>query len=169
MHAIPGLRLANLDDVPVLVNLINLAFRRESFFKKGERTDPQQILEKLSTGQFHLLEERGEPIACIYLEVQQQESTTRGRGVGYIGMLAVDPERQKVGLGKQLMTFAETELRRCGCRVSQLRIVNLRAELQRFYLGLGYKQVGTTPYPEPNKLTQPAHFIDFEKELTTAG
>ena len=71
--------------------LVNRAFAVESFFKSGDRIDEAQIREMLQHGQFLLLMEGGTLIACVYVEL-------RGERV-YIGCLAVDPAKQKSGIG----------------------------------------------------------------------
>lgn len=166
--AIEGLRAAVDADVPALTRLINLAFQKESFFKKGDRTDEAQVREKMQTGSFFLVEGGAALAGCIYLEVADASNAhliASGSGAGYIGMLAVDPAGQGRGLGRRLMIFAEEELRRRGATHVQLRIIHLRTELVEFYGKLGYRITGTAPYPYPNKLSQPVHFVTMEKGL----
>ncbi len=163
-----GLRSATNDDAPAITKLVNNAFQKESFFKKGDRTDLAQVLGKMNIGSFYLLEEGGEPLGCVYLETAKQGDDRRlakGEGAGYIGMLAVDPAHQGRGLGHLLMQFAEKELVQRGCKRIQIRIVNLRTELHVYYSRMGYRETGTTPYPFPDKTTQPIHFIDMEKDV----
>ena len=57
---------------------------------------------------------------------------------GYFGMLAVDPSRQSSGVGRRLVELAEQYARDHGCSVMDIRVVNLRTELQPFYRKLGY-------------------------------
>lgn len=165
---IEGLRPASDDDVPAITALINLAFQKESFFKKGDRTDESQVRAKMQTGSFFVVGGENALLGCIYVEMADPANPkviASGTGAGYIGMLAVDPGQQGRGRGKRLMLFAEEELRRRGARRVQLRIVNLRTELVEFYGKLGYRASGTTPYPEPNQLSQPVHFLNMEKAL----
>jgi len=163
-----GLRVALPDDAAALTHVINAAFKKESFFKKGDRIDEAQVVEKLKTGNFYAIEREHVIVGCVYVEVAREGEDhliAKGEGAGYIGMLAVEPSRQGSGLGKKLMAFAEAELQRRGCTRIQLRIVNLRTELLEFYGRQGYRETGTTPYPFPNKLTMPVHFIDMEKQV----
>lgn len=162
-NEIGALRLATEHDVPALTRLINIAFKKESFFKKGDRIDEAGVREKLGTGSMYVLEQAGTIIACIYLETNGELAS--GEGAGYIGLLAVDPSQQGRGLGKQIMNFAEDELRRRGCTRAQLRIIHLRTELLAFYGKFGYRQTDTAPYPFPDKLSQPVHFVNMEKML----
>jgi ribosomal protein S18 acetylase RimI-like enzyme len=165
---VDGLRPATLADAAELTRLINLAFQKESFFKKGDRIDEPQVVEKFKTGEFYLIERANAIVGCVYIEVAQEGDLrliAKGEGAGYIGMLAVDPSLQGKGIGKKLMAFAEADLKRRGCTRMQLRIVNVRTELLEFYGRQGYREIGTTPYPFPNKVTMPVHFIDMEKEI----
>jgi predicted N-acetyltransferase YhbS len=162
------LRAAGVADAPTLAALINRAFKAESPFIKGDRTNEQQIQEKLQTGSFLLMEEQNTVVGCVYLEVADNTKPkllARGEGAGYIGMLSIEPSRQGSGLGKQLMTYAEAELQLRGCARVQIRIVHRRTELLEFYGRLGYRKTGESPYPAPEKTTMPLHFIDLEKSL----
>jgi ribosomal protein S18 acetylase RimI-like enzyme len=163
---IRGLRVASPDDAAALSQLINLAFQKESVFKKGDRTNEQQVREKFNTGTFYAVESEDAMVGCVYLEIAQAGNAAviaAGEDAGYIGMLAVDPAQQGRGLGKKLMAFAEGELRARGCKRLQLRIINLRTELHSFYRSLGYCETGTLPYPFPEKTSRPIHFINMEK------
>ena len=168
MTNLDGPRLATPNDAPALVDLINRAFRIERSFKNGDRTDLTQVHEKLATGSFFVIEDQGELVGCIYTEVAQSgnpHTLASGEGAGYIGMLAIDPGQQGRGLGRQLMLFAEAELARRGCTRVQIRIINVRSELYDFYGRMGYRETGTTPYPAPERVSRPIHFVNLEKGI----
>jgi GNAT superfamily N-acetyltransferase len=88
----------------------------------------------------------------------------RRGGRGYFGMLAVDPARQSTGLGRKLIDAAEQYVRDGGATAMDIRVVNLRTELPRFYRRLGYVETGTEPVSDPRAL-QPFHFIVMSKPL----
>jgi ribosomal protein S18 acetylase RimI-like enzyme len=122
----------------------------------------------MQTGAFYVIDGESNMAGCIYLEIADAANPAviaRGDGAGYIGMLAVDPPLQGRGLGRQLMQFGEEELRRRGCTCAQLRMINVRTELIEFYGKLGYHATGTQPYPAPESLSQPVHFVNMEKHL----
>ena len=83
---------------------------------------------------------------------------------GYFGMLAVAPDHRGRGFGHALIQAAEDHARAAGCRVMDIKVVNLRAELFAFYERLGYRVVGTEPY-EHRPVLQPCHFVRLEKQL----
>src|SRR5262245_19988022 len=118
-------RKAEATDAEQIAALVNAAFRVERFFIEGDRTNPAQVSTLLETGDFLLAEADGSLIACVYVELRGES--------GYFGLLAVDPTRQGQGLGGRLVAAAEEHCRAAGCRVMELQIVNLRAELPAFY------------------------------------
>ena len=63
------------------------------------------------------------------------------------------------------MAAAERHCRQLGCTAADLRFINLRAELFRFYSKLGYSESGTVPFPETARMKIPFHFIQMSKSL----
>jgi GNAT superfamily N-acetyltransferase len=152
-----SVRTATIADVPVLVSLINAAFAVERAFVTRDRTDVDEIAAFLEKGAFLIADgDAGGAEACIYVETRRER--------GYIGMLAVRPTLQGRGIGRRMMAAAEQYCRAAGCRVIDIKIVNLRTELPGFYRSLGYVDSGTSTFDDP-KLTRPAHFMLMTKEL----
>jgi GNAT superfamily N-acetyltransferase len=144
-------------DLPFLVSLINAAFVVERAFVDRDRTDVDDIAAYLEKGAFLIAEgETGCADASVYVQINGER--------GYIGMLAVQPSLQGKGIGRRMMAAAEQYCRAAGCRVIDIKIVNLRTELPGFYRSLGYVDTGTGPF-EDEKLTRPAHFLLMTKEL----
>jgi GNAT superfamily N-acetyltransferase len=154
----PVIRQAASDDVETVARLINTAFEVERFFKKGDRTSPDDVRALLASGVMLLAEddERG-PAGSVYAEI-------RGDRV-YIGMVSVDPTHQGRGLGRTLMTAAEDYGRARGCVVADITVVNLRTELPPFYRRLGYVETGTEPFPEDQATTLQCHLVTMSKRL----
>jgi GNAT superfamily N-acetyltransferase len=154
------IRLAREDEAEELARLISLAYRVEDFFKIGDRTDRTDVLKRMTTGDFLVLEDDENTIAgCVYV--------TRNHDVGYFGMLSIDPARQGQGLGRQLIAAAEDYCRRAGCHEMELEVVNLRTELPPFYRRFGYAEAGTRPFTDTEQASRPCHFIVMTKRLTT--
>ena len=56
--------------------------------------------------------------------------------------IAVSPARQNLGLGRQLLAFAETEALRRGYREIRLYTHQTMVENQRLYASIGYEETG---------------------------
>jgi GNAT superfamily N-acetyltransferase len=145
-------------DAEAIRDLINLAFRAERPFVDGDRIDLAGVRSLFHKGGILLLrDESGVLLGCVYTEA-------RG-GRGYIGLLSVDPTHQHAGLGSQLMAAAEQHCRQLGCAAVDLRFINHRTELLRFYSKLGYAESGAVPFPETARMKMPFHFIQMSKSL----
>ncbi|MGA8154141.1 MAG: GNAT family N-acetyltransferase [Terriglobales bacterium] len=151
--------MAEIADVEAITNVINAAFKQaESFFIVRDRIGQNQVRLFLQAGEFLVAEDGTGLAGCVYLERREDR--------GYIGLLAVDPSRQRSGLGSQLMAAAEDRCRQLGCHTADLQIVNLREELPDFYRRRGYLPTGTAPF-RPDLVTKmPCHFIKMSKPLT---
>lgn len=156
MNHVP--RVAAAEDVAALVDVINRAYRVEAFFHHGERTDAADVRERLARpgALFLVIEDEG-LAGAIFLKVTGER--------GYFGMLSVDPDRQKQGIGRRLVDAAESHCRTAGCRFLDIDVVNLRTELPAFYRHLGFAPYGTEPFHRPELLKQPAHLILMTKPL----
>ena len=163
------IRFAEASDAAQIASLVNAAFRPERFFIDGDRTDPEKVAALLEKGRFLLLFEADRPAdaraaaqadrlaGCVYIELRGER--------GYFGLLAVDPNRQRSGLGGQLIAAAEDYCRAAGCRFMDLTFVNVRQELPGYYRKFGYVENGTLPFP-PEAVTKiPVHLVRMSKEL----
>jgi len=151
------LRIGQPGDVEGIVRLINKAFQVERFFLDQDRIASDEVRTRMNTGRFILAEEEQSLAGCVYVEPRGERA--------YLGLLAVDPSRQRSGLGRQLMSAAEDHARVAGCRFMDLLIVNLRLELPEYYRRLGYLEQGTAPFPEEAHPKLPCHFLKMHKAL----
>jgi ribosomal protein S18 acetylase RimI-like enzyme len=152
-----SIRNAQESDVEAIVRLINTAFLVEIFFIERDRTNPEMVRGLMKKGKFLLAEDGPSLAGCVYVELRGER--------GYLGMLSVDPARQKMGLGRQLMAAAENFFRDAGCSFSDLMIVNVRQDLLTMYRRLGYAEAGTAPYENRFPTKMPVHFIAMSKPL----
>ena len=152
------IRHAVISDADAVTDLINRAFRRaESFLIDGDRIDLQSVQDLLGKGTFVLAEESEKLAGCVYVEPRGERA--------YIGLLSVDPQRQKSGLGSSLMNAAEDFSVNAGCRFTDLQIVNVRRELPNFYHRRGYVETGTAPFVPGINPKVPCHFVKMSKQL----
>jgi GNAT superfamily N-acetyltransferase len=148
---------ADGSDVDAVTDLINRAFRIERFFVDGDRISAPALRERLGTGTIILAKSNHQLVGSVYVELRGPRC--------YVGLLAVDPSRQKEGLGTRLMAAAEEHARANGAEAMDLQIVNLRTEMARFYGRLGYVETGTAPFPEGVPTKVKCHFITMAKAL----
>jgi ribosomal protein S18 acetylase RimI-like enzyme len=152
-----ALRRAGIADVPAIVRLINLAYRVEAFFVAGERIDAPEVEALLARGAFLLAEREGALLGAVFVEDRRDH--------GYVGLLSVDPGLQRAGIGRALMAAAEAELAALGRRRVEIVVVDLREELPPWYRRLGYREVGTRPFPPEDRVLRPCHFMVMSKRL----
>ena len=146
-------RCAEEADCPALCALVNAAYRpaedaagwtSESTLVAGQRTSPAQLQALLQRPRSTLLLaccEAGHIQGCVHIEAEQQDA--------YIGLLAVWPQQQGGGLGKQLLQQAEQwAIREFGARQLLLSVIQQRRTLRAYYLRRGYLPNGQGyPYP----------------------
>jgi N-acetylglutamate synthase-like GNAT family acetyltransferase len=152
------MRNAESADAESIARLVNAAFRPERFFVDADRTSPDKVRALLEKGKFLLAEDAGVLVACVYVELRGER--------GYFGLLAVDPARQRTGMGSRMVDAAEDDCRAAGCRFMDLTTVNLRKELPGYYRRRGYVENGTLPFPadqHPPKM--PCHLVKMSKSL----
>ena len=152
-------RVASMADTKTIMGVINAAFRRaESFIIDRDRIDLEGVQSLLRKGEFLLADDDGVAVGCVYLEMRGDRS--------YLGLLSVDPQRQKAGLGSKLMDAAEGYCAKAGCRFMDLRIINLRTENHAFYSHRGYVETSTEPFPPELNPKLPCHFVNMSKPLS---
>jgi N-acetylglutamate synthase-like GNAT family acetyltransferase len=154
-----AIREASAADTDVLVALINRAYEIEKFFVEGDRVSRSDVAAALARGVFLVGQQDGAVAACVYVETKGDRA--------YFGLLAVDPNRQGHGWGREMVEAAEQHARSAGCVVMDLSVVNLRTELPPFYHRLGYLETGTAPFTD-QRATQPCHFVLMSKSLEEA-
>jgi N-acetylglutamate synthase-like GNAT family acetyltransferase len=151
-------RVAETGDAEAIVAVINAAFRlAEGFLLDRDRIDLETVQGLFQKGAF-LVAEDSSLCGCVYVE-------SRGGDRSYLGLLAVDPRLQKLGLGSQLMNAAEAHCTKAGSRFMDLRIVSARKELPDFYHRRGYVETSSEPFTPGLTPKVPCHFVWMSKPL----
>jgi predicted N-acetyltransferase YhbS len=160
-----AVRIATSVDASSITTIINDAFRvAENFFVERDRIDTAEVEKLLLAGMFLIIEVEGLAAGCVYVEPKFSiEPSSPPRA--YLGLLSVDPSRQKTGIGSRLMDAAEEYCRTLGCQFMDIRVVNLREELPGYYHRRGYVQTGVAEFPVDIATKVPCHFIEMTKPL----
>lgn len=139
-------RKAVAADAPDIVRLINAAFRpkpgaagwtSEANLVRGDRISLGQvndaIVQELSAFLLAIKDER--IVACYHVDGRNPQA--------YIGMLAVDPALQKLGIGKEICKYTEDYASRVfGATSFTLLALSPRKKLVSFYFRRGYQPTG---------------------------
>jgi GNAT superfamily N-acetyltransferase len=146
-------------DRPRLIAMINSAFSIETFLE-GTRTDDERLTAMMAKGSILIAEDGdGRLLASVYME--------RRGARGYLGMLAVDPAHQGLGLARQLVAAVEDRFRRQGCGAVDITVLSLRPELLPIYRRFGYVETGAEEF-KPSRPLRPGvqcHCIVMSKGL----
>ena len=149
-------RVAKNTDIAEIVSLVESAYRgetsrqgwtTEAAFIEGQRTDEQEVTKLMNKpgSIFMLCFDSDSLLASVQIEKQQANA--------YLGMFAVNPERQGGGIGSMLLDQVENYAKNeWGCHAMQITVITIRDELISWYLRNGYKSTGVTkrfPYEEP--------------------
>lgn len=145
-------RLATTADVQLIVQLVNSAYRGDSSRQGwtteadllgGQRTDEAEIQSLLATpGSVILLGMQGTLIvASLHLQRDGESA--------YLGMFAIQPGLQGVGIGKQCLQYAEDYVQQVwGAASLLMTVITLRPELIAYYERRGYRRTGEfKPFP----------------------
>jgi ribosomal protein S18 acetylase RimI-like enzyme len=160
-----------------ILTLVNAAYRgigakagwtSENGIVSGTRVDAASIESLLAQERTVILLMRREAgsrlMGCIVVRLDEDATCE-------LSMFAIHPDEQAVGLGRTLLTAAETYAYRNGARLAELTVVHVRDTLIAWYERQGYERTGATkafPYHDPS-LGQPLrhdlHFVVLAKRL----
>lgn len=147
-------------DAEQLAALINSAYRGESSRQGwtteadllgGRRTDAADILDLIAGAESMILlcRREGDLLGSVHLQKVDQQVQ--------IGMLAVAPAMQGLGIGKRLLAAAEAEAKQAWLvKHVVMAVIPCRTELMAFYERRGYQRTGTIKaFPVNPALWQP--------------
>jgi ribosomal protein S18 acetylase RimI-like enzyme len=149
-------RDAALDDVGRIVDLVESAYRgdrsrlgwtTEADLLDGQRTDRLEIEQVMADPRARLIvATRGaDLLGCVLVRDERTSA--------YIGMLAVDPRQQQLGLGRRLLAHAERiALVEFGAPSVRMTVIVQRQDLIQWYVRRGYsvtQEREPFPYGDP--------------------
>lgn len=166
------LRLGKIDDISELMLLVNSAYlyenEGEKSFKKryALRTSRRTIRQAMEEGIVIVATNNqgsGDIIGCFqYKEIPASEESEELNG--YFGMLAVDTDLQRRGVGRSLVQMAEVIARWRGRNAMQIQVVNHSQDLLDWYSRRGYQEYERIDW-EASFLTKPSQFVLMSKPL----
>jgi GNAT superfamily N-acetyltransferase len=167
------IRIAGQDDVNALHRLIERAYRGDS--ARNGWTHEADLLGGQRTDVIALSAIIGDPSQRILIAndfVGCANISDHGGGSAYLGLLAVDPDRQAAGVGKALIDAAETlAISIFGATVLEMTVIKQRSELIAYYERRGYAVTDEErPFPHDDPrfglpTTQELSFIVLRKAL----
>jgi len=129
------IRAATAADVPAIANIVDQAYRHY-IARIGKPSGPMldDYAARVSEGTVWVLED-GAVIAAIIVLLPTSNYLL-------LDNIAVAPAHQGLGLGRQLLAFAEAEALRRGYREIRLYTHQTMVENQRLYSSIGYEETG---------------------------
>jgi GNAT superfamily N-acetyltransferase len=129
----PRIRAATATDASAIVEVVDRAYRHY-ISRIGEPPGPMldDYVARVSEGTVWVLEE-GAVIAGIIVLLPAPDYLL-------LDNIAVTPARQRLGLGRRLLAFAEAEALRRGYREIRLYTHQKVVENQRLYASIGYEE-----------------------------
>ena len=146
------LRAATEADHPAIIALTNRAYR-QSAGQTGWKVETSVGGQRIDAAL--LREDLAQPGAVLLIGGDAQAPhqahvrlDAAADGVWFLGMLAVDPERQDAGLGRQMLDAAEAYALDRGALHIRMTVITQRQELIAWYQRRGYRRTGETkPFP----------------------
>lgn len=172
---------ADAADLPVVVALMNLAFRSrgaeagwnsEAGYIDGERTNLVLLASEIVAAPaasllVHRAEAGGPIVGSVWLEPLDEN-------VWYLGSLTIDPVLQNGGMGRRLLAAAEEWAEDRGAAVITMTVINVRHGLIQWYARRSYELTGKTkPFPYDDHrfgipLRDDLEFVVLEKRLNAS-
>jgi GNAT superfamily N-acetyltransferase len=159
--------------VEELTRLVNdvYAVAEEGLWKPGsDRTNATELEGFIESGEIAVARVDGALVGAVRMQAVAEDT-------GEFGMLVADPERRGIGIGRELVAFAEGHYREGGMRAMQLELLVPRewehpnkVFLDGWYRRIGYRVIRSTTldeaYPELEPLlATPCKFVIYEKPL----
>jgi GNAT superfamily N-acetyltransferase len=153
-----------------LINEVYLVAENGLWADGATRTTVDEVAELIQAGEIAVARLRGRIVGCV--RVQRLDEHT-----GEFGMLVADPDYRGVGIGRELVRFAERKCSAEGLSTMQLELLvprgwthRTKAFLAAWYTRIGYRvaRTGTIDEAYPALaplLATPCDFVIYEKDL----
>lgn len=144
-----NIRQANVDDIPVLVDLIRRSFKdvaeRFGLTKDNCPTHPSfYTTERITSDfekniQYYLLEADSLPVGCMALEKATED-------ICYLERLGVLPEKRRNGFGNALVQRVFEDAGSLGAKQISIGIIADHETLKSWYKNIGFKEMETKTF-----------------------
>jgi GNAT superfamily N-acetyltransferase len=174
---VPADHAVDRDVVARIVALVNRVYAEaeKGLWLDGvERTTTEEVAAIVGAGELGVARLDGRLVGAVRIQ-------RLGGDLAEFGMLVTDPDHRGLGIGRQLVAFAEDWARNQGCEWMQLELLvpqewthPAKEFLRDWYQRLGYLPVRTgrleEAYPAlAPRLATPSDFLIFQKGLWEAG
>ncbi|GAB3143285.1 GNAT family N-acetyltransferase [Amycolatopsis sp. NPDC004378] len=166
----PSVDRAVVERITALVNHVYAESEKGLWLGSTDRTDGDEVAGFVRAGEIAVALVDGDLAGSV--RVRRLDDVT-----GEFGMLAADPGRRGLGIGRELVRFAEAAGRAAGCREMQLELLVPREWthpskqfLAEWYGRLGYRVTHRAdlaedyPHLAPS-LATPCDFLVYRKDL----
>ena len=165
-------RLATVEDISKIVDLVESVYRGESATKgwtsesdilDGQRTDAAMIRDMMiEPNSFLFVIDRDKNSLSASVHLKKEAS------FGYIGMVSVSTAVQNQGVGKKLLLFCEEKIKSWGLNKAKITVIHSRLELIAWYERFGYVRNGVAhSFPEDPRFGKPKvaglQLVELEK------
>ena len=145
-------RQADNKDIDAIVTLVDSAYRGESSRQgwtteadllDGRRTFSEEVARIIAAEQnaIVLLEDDEKLLASVHVKKLSSVNAISCRA--YLGMFAVEPASQNLGIGKALLSYVEKlVVEEWLCSEMEMTVIRQRVELIAWYKKLGYQLTG---------------------------
>lgn len=171
---LPAASAADARVVATITDLVNSVYSTSEdglWIEGALRTTEAEVAELIRRGEVATATSEGIIVGSV--RIQRLDAAT-----GEFGMLAADPERRGLGIGRELVAFAEEWARQHGLASMQLEVLTPRAWthpskvfLMQWYERIGYRHIRTGALDEAHPalaplLATPCDFAVYRKDLS---
>lgn len=158
---------ATLNDIPTLTSLLNRSYRGDSSrvgwtteadLLSGKRIDEAGLIQLLNDPDSLILIAQNEESILATIHAHREADSV------HFGLFAVEPTLQGSGIGKMLLTYAESEaVKRWGIHTAIMEVITHRHELIEYYERRGYVRSGEIiAFPESDLWEKLTHNLSLE-------
>jgi GNAT superfamily N-acetyltransferase len=158
---------ATTEDIPAITSLINRSYRGDSSragwtteadLLSGARIDEAELLSIINNPDSLILIALSDETVLATIRANREDDSV------HFGLFAVEPTQQGEGIGKRLLTYAESEAQcQWGVNTAIMEVITHRSELIAYYERRGYIRTGEMiPFPKSELWNPIASGLELE-------